>query len=271
MLNIISLGAGVQSSTMALMAAHGEITPMPDCAIFADTQAEPKEVYDWLGWLEKQLPFPVYRVTNGSLTDDSLEIRRRIKDGVIYTRSLIPAFVIEEKGTGLLGRKCTADYKIKAMNKKKRELLGLSKGQRNSKFIVVKSWIGISTDEGHRQKPSGEKWSENIFPLINKNMSRGHCFEWMKKQGYPKPPRSACVYCPFHSDKEWTRIKDDMPNEFNRAVKFEKDLQAASAQDKKLRGKPFLHNSCKPLDQVHFDVNKSLDMFGNECEGMCGV
>ena len=39
-IHIISLGAGVQSSTMALMAACGEITPMPQCAIFADTQAE---------------------------------------------------------------------------------------------------------------------------------------------------------------------------------------------------------------------------------------
>lgn len=60
--HIISLGAGVQSSTMALMAAAGEITPMPDCAIFADTQAEPKSVYKWLDWLEGQLPFPVIRV-----------------------------------------------------------------------------------------------------------------------------------------------------------------------------------------------------------------
>ena len=48
MLTIISLGAGVQSTTMALMAAHGEITPMPDCAIFADTGWEPKAVYDHL-------------------------------------------------------------------------------------------------------------------------------------------------------------------------------------------------------------------------------
>lgn len=40
----ISLGAGVQSSTMALMAAHGELTPMPDAAIFADTQDEPAKV-----------------------------------------------------------------------------------------------------------------------------------------------------------------------------------------------------------------------------------
>ena len=37
-LRVISLGAGVQSSVMALMAAKGEIGPMPDCAIFADTQ-----------------------------------------------------------------------------------------------------------------------------------------------------------------------------------------------------------------------------------------
>ena len=64
--NIISLGAGVQSSTMALMAAHGEITPMPDCAIFADTQWEPAAVYKHLEKLERALPFPVYRVTAGN-------------------------------------------------------------------------------------------------------------------------------------------------------------------------------------------------------------
>ena len=65
MLTILSLGAGVQSSTLALMAAKGEIKPMPDCAIFADTGAEPQGVYDYLDWLEKQLPFPVHRVMEG--------------------------------------------------------------------------------------------------------------------------------------------------------------------------------------------------------------
>lgn len=62
---VLSLGAGVQSSVMALMAAKGQITPMPDYAIFADTQAEPDHLYFWLDWLEKQLPFPVIRVTRG--------------------------------------------------------------------------------------------------------------------------------------------------------------------------------------------------------------
>ena len=53
MRHVLSLGAGVQSSTLALMAAAGEVTPMPDAAIFADTQAEPAGVYRWLDWLEK--------------------------------------------------------------------------------------------------------------------------------------------------------------------------------------------------------------------------
>ncbi len=58
-IHILSLGAGVQSSTLALMAAAGEVSPMPTAAIFADTQDEPASVYKWLDWLEKQLPFPV--------------------------------------------------------------------------------------------------------------------------------------------------------------------------------------------------------------------
>jgi 3'-phosphoadenosine 5'-phosphosulfate sulfotransferase (PAPS reductase)/FAD synthetase len=67
MIHLISLGGGVQSSTMALMAAHGEISPMPKAAIFADTQAEPKSVYTWLDWLKPQLPFPVEALAQGQL------------------------------------------------------------------------------------------------------------------------------------------------------------------------------------------------------------
>ena len=90
MLNIISLGAGVQSSTMALMAAHGEITPMPDGAVFADTKREPAPVYVWLDWLEKQLPFPVHRVSKGDLGVDALLVRTS-KGGKNYTKHAVPA------------------------------------------------------------------------------------------------------------------------------------------------------------------------------------
>lgn len=48
MIHVLSLGAGVQSSTLAFLAAHGVVEPMPALAIFADTGWEPKAVYEWL-------------------------------------------------------------------------------------------------------------------------------------------------------------------------------------------------------------------------------
>lgn len=58
-IHILSLGAGVQSSAMALMAAVGEVTPMPAFAVFADTGDEPDDVYTWLERLRQLLPFRV--------------------------------------------------------------------------------------------------------------------------------------------------------------------------------------------------------------------
>jgi len=51
-LRVLSLGAGVQSMTMALMAAHGLMGHV-DAAIFADTGAEPAPVYQHLRWLDR--------------------------------------------------------------------------------------------------------------------------------------------------------------------------------------------------------------------------
>jgi hypothetical protein len=127
---------------MALMAAAGEITPMPTAAIFADTQGEPKSVYAWLDYLEPLLPFPVYRVTKGSLQIDELRIRRSAKSGKRYMKGSIPAFVLNPDGTkGLLGRKCTADYKIIPLQAKVRELTGV---QRSGAGIVkAHVWLGL--------------------------------------------------------------------------------------------------------------------------------
>ncbi len=44
-LTVISLGGGVQSSVMALMASEGAFGRIPGCAIFADTRWEPPSIY----------------------------------------------------------------------------------------------------------------------------------------------------------------------------------------------------------------------------------
>jgi hypothetical protein len=98
-------------------------------------------------------------------------------------------------------------------------------------------------------------------------MTRQHCLDWMASHGYPQPPRSACVFCPYHDDKEWLRMA---PAEFADAVAYEKRLQHAYSQTP-LDGIPYLHASRVPLDQVTFSASAAPDLFGNECEGMCGV
>jgi len=274
-MHIISLGAGVQSSAMALMAAHGEIEPMPAAAIFADTQAEPPSVYKWLDWLEKQLPFTVHRVTAGSLTERITTPRINQTTGVPYYSNMIPAFVRNSDGSkGIVGRSCTADYKIAPMFKKYREICGIKRGQ---KTVGVFQWIGISLDEVTRMKPSRDAWCESRWPLIEKRMNRHDCIQWMIANGYPEPPRSACSYCPFHSDAEWRRLRDHEPDAFAEAVRVEKALQAVHQSittPGRMRGIPFIHDSLVPLDQVDFTTEAEhgqLDMFQNECEGMCGV
>jgi hypothetical protein len=274
----LSLGAGVQSSTIALMAKHGEITPMPDAAIFADTQAEPASVYKWLDWLEPQLPFPVIRVTRGDMTSESLIIKDR-KDGTgRWSKSLIPAFIQNKDGSkGIMGRQCTYSYKVEQLERAARLHGKVKRGQKN---VTVTQWIGISWDEIQRIKPSRVAWSQHRWPLVELRMGRRDCLKWMESHGYPKPPRSACVYCPFHSDNEWRRLRDQEPEEFQRAIRFEKDLQAVKAKTERMRGIPFLHPSCVPLDEVDLstDIERGqlslwLDeqSFGNECEGLCGV
>lgn len=269
-IHIISLGAGVQSSTMALMAAKGELKPMPNAAIFADTKAEPGSVYAWLHWLEKQLPFPVYRVVQGNgLVADALRVRERKDKQGFWVPSGIPHYTVNANGSKGHGpRQCTHDFKITPIMRQARLLMK----EHGTKSLV--QWIGISCEEAHRMKPSRVKYSTHIWPLVELGMRRKDCLAWMEKHNFPKPPRSACVFCPYHSNSEWRRLKEEEPEEFAKAVQFEKDYQAAKIQTVRRTGfVPFLHPERINLDKIDFRERQDdqLSLFGNECEGMCGV
>lgn len=267
MMHIISLGAGVQSSTMALMAAHGEIEPMPDCAIFADTQSEPAVVYRHLDWLEARLPFPVYRVTAGSL-------KQQILDGVAGKCRIDarPPFFTESGG--MLRRQCTQDFKLIPIQRKVKELMGIAPRARwPVDGVRVTQWIGISQDEAQRMKPSRLPGVAHRWPLIEKEMARFNCLMWMAKKGYPDPSKSACTFCPYHDDALWRDMKRSDPKSFADAVEVDAAIREGNFQQTS-KVKWFVHRSLKPLDEVDFhnaeDAGQGA-MFGNECEGMCGV
>lgn len=265
-IQILSLGAGVQSSTLALMAAQGEIGPMPSMAIFADTGWEPAPVYAWLDWLETQLPYPVVRVQKGNIREDQIGARMRSMRWVS-----LPYFVDGSDGReGRIRRQCTAEYKIEPIETYiRRHVLNLAPRQRAPRTVQVVQWRGISADESQRMKPSREPWMEVRYPLaMELGMTRHDCLRWMERNGYPRPPRSACIGCPFHSNHEWRDMRDNRPDEWADAVEFDAAIRTAGG----MRGDSFLHRSLLPLDQAPIDGNTAqADLWGEECAGMCGV
>ena len=270
-LRVLSLGAGVQSTTLALMAACGEIGPMPDCAIFADTGWEPTAVYRHLEWLCSPgvLPFPVHIVSAGN-------IREGLLQGAEGNRwASIPAFTrtIRRNGCvsiGMIRRQCTQDYKIRPIRRQVRELLGIRR-RRSPLHPVAEQWIGISLDEVLRMKPSFEAWQVNRWPLIERRMTRHDCLRWLERKGYPHPPKSSCIGCPFHSNAHWRQIRDEDPGAWADAVEVDSRIRRGF---RGIRGEVFLHRSAVPLAEADLRNEADygqLDLWPNECEGMCGV
>lgn len=269
-LTVISLGGGVQSSVMALMAAQGLIKPMPDFAIFADTGWEPQGVYRHLDWLEKQLPFPVRRVSRGNIRADILAGTN--STGQQFNS--IPAFVRTLAGkASTVKRQCTREYKLSPIETELRNLLGLGYRQIVPKWMFVELWLGISRDEIIRMKPSREPWIENYWPLISLGMTRSDCKEWFAER-YPGRllPRSACIGCPYHSDAEWAEMKLSDQKSWADAVFVDAALRTSEVAQR-FRGEMYLHKSLTPLGEIERfpDTRQYPLSFGDECEGMCGV
>lgn len=126
-------------------------------------------------------------------------------------------------------------------------------------------------------KDSREPWKRNRWPLTELRMSRGDCVQWMTKHKFPEPPRSACIFCPYHSNAEWRRLKQHEPVAFERAVaevKAVADGKAQAGKGEHLKSKLFLHRSCIPLNQVDFSSEEErgqINLFENECEGICNT
>jgi hypothetical protein len=295
-LQVLSLGAGVQSTTLLLMSIRGEL-PRLDAAIFADTQWEPKAVYEHLGWLATQAGvagIPLIQVSMGNLRAEAIAFRQYKKGdyGKMKRGANLPLFILNPDGSpGMLRRQCTHQYKVRPIERCIKEtVLGMKRGQRMPKGIIVEQWFGISSDEIYRMKQSREKWKRHVYPfcgypkdadaILPRRFSRNACVEWLRAN-YPDRlvPRSACIGCPFHSDAEWRQIKAD-PEQWADAVDFDQQIrksEAAKHSDRGvLRGMPYVHAQRVPLDQVDLttDVDRGQGLLwgmGEDCEGMCGV
>jgi hypothetical protein len=290
-LHILNLGAGVQSTTLYLMSVAGvepgEV-PAFDYAVFADTQEEPDEVYKHLDWLRSLGGPPILTGTAGKLGDD-------LTRGVNSTGqrfASIPAYTSDEEGgdEGQTKRQCTSEYKIGVIEQViRRQILGLDKGDRVPKKAVhVNQYIGLSFDEPRRRakvmaRYHAHPWASCHFPLFDLFMTRTDCREWLASQAIPhRVPRSACVFCPYHDNAEWRRLRDTDPSAWQRAVEIDDGLRRDGAiVNRGLDQKLYVHRSCVPLSRADIDTPEpkhvrqrfSFSRLGveeQECEGVCG-
>jgi len=276
-MKILSLGLGVQSTALYFMSSLGEL-PRVDYAIFADTGKEKTETLKYLefllNWQKLNNGVEIVVLREKNLYLDLLNNEN--STGQRFTS--IPAYTKNEDGSiGMMRRQCTGEYKLKQVDAWIRNKYEKKAKQRLPRTEV---WIGISADEADRVSHPVEQWKHKVFPFVtfdidykgkvkriewSRIMSRNDIIRWYENNSLPVPPKSSCIFCPYQSEKAWSDMKKNEPDDFKAAIKVDEAIRDST--QKKNFNPLFLHESCIPLSEIKF--NESNDLWGGECSGSC--
>ena len=274
-LRVLSLGGGTQSCALALMSAAGEL-PRLDHVVFADTQGELPETYEYLDYLRAvldQAGIPLHVVTAGSLEAHLLAATPT------SANPTPPAHVLNPDGThGRINQyRCSYDFKRRIIERKVRQLCG---GRGAWKRASVEQWIGFSLEEVGRMRQSTQcrcghdsnrhptrracqrctrcdgfqTWQVNRWPLIELGMRRGDAIAWFARRGHPTPPRSACWFCPNQGNVRWQQTRAEHPELFERACVLDETIRDGGGFNARAHeqfvGTLYLHRSRLPLREA---------------------
>ena len=254
----ISFGGGVQTSALYLAYENGLIPgPKPVAAIFADTQAELPDTYEWIAHIQQYSSIPIKTVSRGSIIEETFK----------YNYVQAPVYSVgkgRKKGMGR--RSCTYLFKILPVSNGLRSLTNTVRKKLPPK--TFKLALGISTDEEGRRHSSRIKSIENVFPLLDVlRWDRNKCIEYVKKITESTPPRSACYMCPYYTNKEWVNLRDNNPVEWNKAMDYDEKIRNLKPERQN-----FLHADLVPLREAKIDSKeKQFSLFKTTCFGDCGT
>lgn len=242
---IWSSGGGVQSTAISALICMDELRP--DLSVIVDTERELSTTWDYLDrWVMPALQrsgVTLHRVTKSEYA--TVDLMRN--DDL-----LIPAFTTESGEIGKLPTYCSNEWKQRVMRRWANE-----QGVKQADI-----WIGFTIDELRRVIQLTGKW-QNRYPLIDRRMTRGDCIALVKRMGWPEPPRSSCWMCPNKPHHEWEWQRQNAPDDFKRAVEFEREIQLHDED-------VWLTDTGAPLAEA--DFSEPDDMFTGRCDsGMCFV
>jgi len=237
---IWSFGGGTQSVAIAVLVAQGKL-PKPDRIVMADTGREATETWEYLENVIRPMGFDVEIVGHEYATVDLFSGNGDV---------LLPMYTPDG---GRLSSYCSNEWK-------KRPIERWLRDHGYSSANPITNWLGISVDEIHRAKPNATGWIENHWPLLlDVPLRRDECRALVAEYGLPQPPRSSCWMCPHRGDEQWKRLRDHYPEDWDRAIDLEREVQA------KKDPFVFLHGSRKTLGDA--DLNDSQADLFPDCDG----
>ncbi len=229
-MEILSLGAGMQSTALHLMscenalaAKRGKKFPWPlvpvyDISIYCDLGCEPpwvKKQFDFCREAGERCGVPVH-IIQSPLYEDFMQNfgeRRTIS---------IPWWTQREDGhKSKMPRNCTIDYKVEIISHYVRwELLGYRKGQRlrDEDKKAHKMHMGFSCEEERRCKESPNPMFVNRYPLVDMGFRREESYAYILDKWGLDTKASACTFCPYHRNYFYWYLKNNLPEEYERLI-----------------------------------------------------
>lgn len=199
--HILSYGGGVNSVALMILLIQ-EGLPL-DGVVFADSGGEVPETYTYLDIAREYLAPHRVELTVVSKTGLNLY-------DTCWKREVIPS---------TLWRWSTRDAKVTPILRHYRSLGG-----------HVNQYLAIARDEAHRMKDSRVEYVTNLYPLIERKLTRDDCVSIITEAGLPLPPKSACFFCPFSSHERWRWLHHEHPDLFEKAVALEEHGKHFPAQ-----------------------------------------
>lgn len=260
-MKILSFGAGMQSTALALMSCENaiaeqkgrsgpyQLVPIYDIVIFCDLGFEPpwvksqaefvRDVCKSAGIRYEQLDTPLYK---DLMTDFG---KKRVVS--------IPWWTLRDDGhKSRMPRNCTIDYKVNQISKFFRwDVLGYKKGQRlkEEDGKAHEMHMGFSFEEKRRCKESPNHMFVNHFPLVEMGLVRADNYAYIRDVWGLDTKASACAFCPFHKNYFFKYMKENEQEAYQQLLKVDellRDNNPKPPMDSDL----FISRSRKRLDDL---------------------
>ena len=219
--HVLGLSGGRDSAALAVYMRQNH-SELDIDYFFTDTGKELPEVYEFLTHLEGFLGKPINRLNPDRDFDFWLK----------QYKNFLPSAQT---------RWCTRQLKLKPFEEWIKP--DLEKGTN------VFSYVAIRSDEEYRQGYKGNHPNmKTVLPFKESGIDKQGVIEILEASGLGLPKyykwrsRSGCTFCFFQQKIEWVRLKDEHPEAFEEAKKYEKTAINS--------GSPFTWSEGESLDEL---------------------